>query len=224
VGTWWFAPQDALSVFSPAIVDSFRRATTYSFGSICMGSLLVAIIQTLEAIARSARKNKRGGLFLCVIECILHMLSRIAVYFNRWAYCYVGLYGFDYVSSGKKAMELFQAKGWSSIITDNLVHRSLGLVAIVVGALSGFLGMLLAKATGWAESSLGENSDAVVFLLCFLIGLSMAMILMSVVLSAVDTVIVAFAEAPAEFDTHHPALSNNMIQKWRQVFPDECGF
>jgi len=224
VGTWWFAPQDALSVFSPAIVDSFRRATTYSFGSICMGSLLVAIIQAMEAMARSARKNNRGGLFLCVIECILHMLSRIAVYFNRWAYCYVGLYGFDYVSSGKKAMELFRAKGWSSIITDNLVHRSLGLVAIVVGALSGFLGMLLAKATGWAESSLGENSDAVVFLLCFLIGFSMATILMSVVLSAVDTVIVAFAEAPAEFDTHHPALSNNMIQKWRQVFPDECGF
>jgi hypothetical protein len=37
VGTWWFAPQDALSVFSPAIQDSFGRATTYSFGSICMG-------------------------------------------------------------------------------------------------------------------------------------------------------------------------------------------
>lgn len=37
VGTWWFAPQDALSVFSPAIQDSFGRATSYSFGSICMG-------------------------------------------------------------------------------------------------------------------------------------------------------------------------------------------
>jgi hypothetical protein len=37
VGTWWFAPQDCLSVWSPAIVDSFSRATTYSFGSICMG-------------------------------------------------------------------------------------------------------------------------------------------------------------------------------------------
>lgn len=37
VGTWWFAPQEALSVFSPAIQDSFGRATTYSFGSICMG-------------------------------------------------------------------------------------------------------------------------------------------------------------------------------------------
>jgi hypothetical protein len=37
VGTWWFAPHDALSIFSPAILDSLGRATSYSFGSICMG-------------------------------------------------------------------------------------------------------------------------------------------------------------------------------------------
>ncbi len=217
VGTWWFSPHDALSVFSPAIVDSFRRATTYSFGSICMGSLLVSIIQTLETMVRSAKKYNRGGLLTCLLECILSLLSRIAIYFNRWAYCYVGLYGFDYISSGRKAMELFRAKGWTTIITDDLVHRSLRLVSVVVGALSGFLGMLLGKATGW-------NSVGVVFVSCFLIGLSMATILMNVVLSAVDTVIVAFAEAPAEFQTHHPALSNNMILKWRQVFPEDCGF
>eukprot|EP00536_Pseudo-nitzschia_multiseries_P008053 jgi/Psemu1/256836/estExt_Genewise1Plus.C_1980029 len=224
VGTWWFAPQDALSVFSPAIVDSFQRATTYSFGSICMGSLLVAIIQTLESLAKSARRNNQRGLLLCLIECILRMLSNIAIYFNRWAYCYVGLYGFDYISSGKKAMELFQARGWTTIITDNLVYRSLSLVAVVVGAIAGFFGMMMAKATAWSDSTFGENSDGTVFILCFLIGVSMAFILMKVVLSAVDTVIVAFAEAPAEFNTHHPALYNNMIQKWRQVFPEECGF
>ena len=114
-------------------------------------------------------------------------------------------------------MELFRAKGWTTIITDDLVHLSLRLVVVVVGALSGFLGMLIARATGWTSSGF-------VFVSCFLIGLSMATILMNVVLSAVDTVIVAFAEAPGEFQTHHPALSSNMIQKWRLVFPDECGF
>lgn len=217
VGTWWFAPHDALSVFSPAIVDSFRRATTYSFGSICMGSLLVSVVQALETMVRSAKKYNRGGLLTCLLECILSLLSRIAIYFNRWAYCYVGLYGYDYISSGRKAMELFRAKGWTTIITDDLVHQSLRLVAVVVGAFSGFLGMLLGRATGW--SSIGP-----IFFFCFIMGLSMSTILMNVVLSAVDTVIVAFAEAPGEFQTHHPALSSNMIQKWRLVFPDECGF
>jgi uncharacterized membrane-anchored protein YitT (DUF2179 family) len=95
------------------------------------------------------------------------------------------------------------------------------LVAIVIGALTGFVGMLLAKATGWAMAAVGENSDGAVFIICFLVGISMAIILMSVVLSAVDTIIVSFAEAPAEFQTNHPALHQNMVEKWRVAYPDE---
>jgi hypothetical protein len=43
-------------------------------------------------------------------------------------------------------------------------------------------------------------------------------------LSAVDTVIVSFAEAPEEFETNHPALCQQMMTAWRQVYPEECGF
>jgi Zn-dependent membrane protease YugP len=95
------------------------------------------------------------------------------------------------------------------------------LVAIVIGALTGFVGMLLAKATGWATAAMGENSDWAVFLICFLVGISMAVILMGVVLSAVDTIIVSFAEAPAEFETNHPALHQNMVEKWNIAYPNE---
>jgi hypothetical protein len=100
----------------------------------------------------------------------------------------------------------------------------LAIVSVVIGTLSGLLGLSLAKATGWATAALGENSDGLIFFLCFLIGVSMAFILMGVVMSAVDTVIVCFAEAPSEFDTTHPALSQNMMLKWREVYPNECGF
>ena len=37
VGTWWHVPAEASSCWSPAIQDSFCRATTLSFGSICLG-------------------------------------------------------------------------------------------------------------------------------------------------------------------------------------------
>jgi hypothetical protein len=139
---------------------------------------------------------------------------------------YVGLYGYDYLSAGKKVLELFEARGWSTIINDNLVHRTLTLVAVVIGAVSGFVGMLLAKATGWATATLGgdTSSDGFVFLVCFMVGVSMAIILMGVVSSAVDTVIVSFAEAPSEFESNHPALSQNMVQNYRLVYPNECGF
>jgi Plasma-membrane choline transporter len=189
-------------------------------------SLLVAIIQTLQTLARSARRYNRGGLLLCILECILHYLSRVAHYFNKWAMVYVGLYGYDYLTAGRKVMELFQHRGWSAIINDNLVHRTLTLVSVVIGALSGLVGMLLEQVTGWAAPAVGGGGGgaAFVFVICFLVGLTVAYILMSVVLSAVDTVIVSFAEAPGEFETNHPALSQNMILKWREAYPDECGF
>ena len=47
---------------------------------------------------------------------------------------------------------------------------------------------------------------------------------MSVVSSAVNTVIVCFAEAPNEFQMNHPELSNEMRAGWRQAWPEECGF
>jgi hypothetical protein len=80
VGTWWFAPQDCLSMWSPVILDSLSRATTYSFGSICMGSLLVAIIQTLETIVRSARQRRVGGneLLLCIGKCFKMLLDMLS--------------------------------------------------------------------------------------------------------------------------------------------------
>ena len=58
----------------------------------------------------------------------------------------------------------------------------------------------------------------------FLIGLVIAAILLSVVDSSVNTVLVSFAEAPAEFQENHPQLSSEMRDAWRKVYPAECGF
>lgn len=44
---------------------------------------------------------------------------------------------------------------------------------------------------------------------------------MSVVSSAVDTVIVCFAEAPADLQQNYPHLSNQMTRAWRKVYPQE---
>jgi hypothetical protein len=56
-----------------------------------------------------------------------------------------------------------------------------------------------------------------------LVGFLFASIMMSVVGSAVNTVIVCFAEAPAEFQSNHPQLSEEMRAAWRQAWPLECG-
>ena len=94
VSTWWFSPAEANSCCSPGIRDSFVRATTTSFGSICFGSLLVAIIQTLRAMVQNARNGDNDGcaaFMLCLVECLLRCVEELLEYFNKFAYIYVGM-------------------------------------------------------------------------------------------------------------------------------------
>ena len=147
VGTWWHVPEEANSCCSSAIQDSFCRATTYSFGSICLGSLLVAIIQALRSLAESSRNNDDGGQILaCIIDCILACIQGIIEYLNKWAYIYVGLYGFGYFEAGKNVIQLFQHKGWTVIISDDLCDRVLFMVSLGVGLISGLVSLALAAA------------------------------------------------------------------------------
>jgi hypothetical protein len=150
----------------------------------------------------------------------------MAQYYNKWAMVYVGLYGYDYLTAGRKVLDLFHHRGWSAIINDNLIHRTLVVVSIMIGTATGLIGIVL----GWVVLQLnivsvdnGTHLSIVTwtFIVCTTIGISMAYILMTVVMSAVDTVIVCFAEAPTEFEMNHPLLSQNMILKWQQVYPEE---
>lgn len=62
------------------------------------------------------------------------------------AYVYVGIYGFSYLEAGKNVIELFQQKGWSVIISDDLCDRVLFMVSIGVGVITGIIGWTLAAA------------------------------------------------------------------------------
>lgn len=94
VSTWWFDPENGSGCCSGNVVGATCRATTTSFGSICFGSLLVAIIQTLRALVEAARSDDDvegcAAFMLCLVDCCLRCLEGILEYFNKFAYIYVG--------------------------------------------------------------------------------------------------------------------------------------
>jgi len=218
VGTWWFVPGEAHSCCSSAVRSSYWRSITTCFGSICFGSLIVAVIQATREIVNSMR-TEENGLLLCLIDCILQIIERIAEYFNKWAYVYVGLYGYGFVEASVNVLSLFQARGWSSIIADYLVDTVLLMVSICVGVITGIIGAVL--------GSFMEQDGAVVagaFLVGAAIGFVLCSTLFGLVSSAVNAVIVCFAEAPAEFQSNHPLLSHEMVAAWREAYPTEFGY
>ena len=147
VGTWWFNPPLANSCCSSGVSSSLKRATTFSFGSICLGSLLVAILQAIRAIVHSAR-NSDDGIVVCLADCILGCLEAIMEYFNRWAFIYVGLYGYNFMDAGRNVIRLFKSRGWTMIINDDLVSNVLFFQSLGIGAVCGGIGMVANEING----------------------------------------------------------------------------
>lgn len=217
VGTWWFSPEDS-GCCSPAVTGSMIRSLTTSFGSICFGSLIVAIIQALRNLANQMRQQD-DGILLCIAECVLSCLESIVEYFNKWAYVYVGIYGYSYLEAGKNVMILFKNRGWEAIIADDLVSRTLFLVSVVVGGVAGGVGAAAASFTDWFDGMEIEGVSGISFFIGFIVGIFLSSVLMSVIGSGVNTVIVLFAEAPAEFQANYPELSNRMRTAWQDAYP-----
>jgi hypothetical protein len=82
VGTWWLFPLEANGCCSQAVRDSYWRSITTSFGSICLGSLIVALIQATRELVNSMR-DQNDGLLLCIADCLLGCLESLAEYFNK---------------------------------------------------------------------------------------------------------------------------------------------
>lgn len=162
MATWCLDRLEADRCCSPAIIWSFMRSITYSFGSICFGSLLQGIASLLRCLIESARSQRQqdsnnsgscGGLLLCILDCIVQIGDELLRVFHQWAFIFVALYGYSYVESGKRVMQLFRERGFTAIITDNLVSYVLGVTAMTIGLATAATGCLLEHSISQALSS-----------------------------------------------------------------------
>eukprot|EP00977_Amphora_coffeiformis_P002169 scaffold425_cov175-Amphora_coffeaeformis.AAC.28 len=79
VGTWWFVPHEANGCCSKAVRESYMRSLTSSFGSICLGSLIVALIQAVRETVRSIRDSD-DSILACIADCLLGCIGE---YLNK---------------------------------------------------------------------------------------------------------------------------------------------
>lgn len=233
MGTWCYDYNDARSCCSPAVTSSLYRSCTFSFGSICFGSLLQAIMTALRVIVENARNQRNdndnacGAILLCLLECLIRLFEDIIEYFNQWSYVYVGIYGYSYLESGRRVVELFRAKGWTAIITNRLVQYVLGFttftVSIATGLAASLVDALVTQSHGTDESYIlgplvGPKYWA--FGIGFVIGIAVCSVMMNVIQGAVNTLIVCFADDPGKLEDNHPEEAHAMVDSWTALFPD----
>lgn len=214
VGSWWFVANP-----QKPVMGAVKRAMTTSLGSICLGSLVVAVLKAMRVMIDSARRGSRrsggGGAFLLACaSCLVRCVERMMEYFNHWAFVQVALYGKDFRTAGGDAIRVFKERGWTLIINDNLIDRALTLGCIMVGCVTGLVG------AGWAVSMVDDGGWVFAgAFLSFLVGFGMCMIVTSVIDSAVATVFVCFAEHPDALAATHPDQLGALVGAWQQFHP-----
>lgn len=214
VGSWWFQQYPV----SP-VAGSLRRAVTSSLGSICLGSLLVAFIKALRQVVDTMRRDDDSCL-TAVAACFLQCLDSLLSYFNRWAYTYVALYGMSFTTSGRAVMDLFRARGWTVVVNDSLIDNVLSYGAFIVGALTAGVGAVCGEYLKDDYLADVDNAVALLSVIGLVAGMAMALVMMSVVDSAVATVFVCFAEDSEALQLTHPQHHEDLVHSWQLFHPD----
>lgn len=146
MATWCFDVDFAKNWCSSAVWTSLYRSVTFSFGSICFGSLMMALVRVIRYFIENAKKQRDnrqndtcdgGEMLICVLDCLINFFEEVLDYFNHWSYVFCGIYGYSYLQSGKMVVELFRARGWETIVTNDLIGYVLGFTTFTVGLLTG---------------------------------------------------------------------------------------
>ena len=221
-GSWFFCAGKPGGMPRGATRGAFKRAMTYSFGSISFGSLVVALINLLRqavSIAQSQegqQGNTAGQIAFWVLGCIIGLIEWAVRFINRYAFCHIALYGKPYLASAKDTWKMMKDRGIDALVNDCLISPVLTMGSTFVGFVCALLAFLYLQFTAPAYND-GGTFTPVILAFSFLIGLQVCQIFTTPLGSGVDTIFVASAWDPEVLMRDHPDFYNRMVSTYPKV-------
>ncbi|OAQ69949.1 protein PNS1 [Pochonia chlamydosporia 170] len=221
-GTWYFCVHNFPK---GATRGSAKRALTYSFGSISLGSLLVAIVQFLRQLCSIARQQSMDGggvagiigyVIFCILGCLISLLEWALEFLNKYAFCHIALYGKAYFPAAKDTWNMIKDRGIDALINECLIGPVLSFGAMFVALATALLAYLYLQFTDPAYNSSGSFT-AVIMAFAFLIGFQIALIFTTPISSGIDTIFVAAGWDPQVMINDHPELYQEMVRLYPKV-------
>jgi hypothetical protein len=125
LASWWYTPQ----VANP-VSGTFLRVITASLGSLCFGSLIVSVIKAIHSLIKILRSSLRKeseerhrrldegsnvgecmeSALLCLLNILVSWIEQAAMYFSKYAYCYVASYGYTFMEASSQVIALFKER------------------------------------------------------------------------------------------------------------------
>eukprot|EP00746_Dinoflagellata_sp_MGD_P165650 gnl/MRDRNA2_/MRDRNA2_95052_c0_seq1.p1 gnl/MRDRNA2_/MRDRNA2_95052_c0~~gnl/MRDRNA2_/MRDRNA2_95052_c0_seq1.p1 ORF type:complete len:512 (-),score=43.08 gnl/MRDRNA2_/MRDRNA2_95052_c0_seq1:446-1981(-) len=210
-GRWYFN--------KPAsVVSSLWVSLTTSFGSICLGSLIVAFISALEASLRAFRRNDRNTvtqIVLCLLDCLISCIRDMMEAFSYFAYVQVAMRGLSFWSSARVTFTLCKWDNLFALVATTLVGNVCALGSLMCGLLSGLVGYLVGAKFVPQDLSKDEisNIHMVNIVSAVVLGMVTSRTILNVLRSGFATIVVCWAENKETLRTLHSRLYEDFSQR-----------
>jgi len=219
MGTWYFQVSEGATSLPAAAWGSLKRACTTSFGSVCYGALIIAVIETLEMVMRQGQssKNDAARFMSCCITCLLGCIKDIVEYLNSYAFAFVAVYGDSYCDAVSKTMAVFYGAGFTMIINDNLVDTVLGFGNLGCAVLCGSFAVgSVAASQGNTDSQGWTPPMTLAAGLGAVIGFAILAIVNTAISASVRTFFVLFAVDPLVLYNTKPCTFNRVMDAFSE--------
>mmetsp|Transcript_21649 Transcript_21649/g.27558 ORF Transcript_21649/g.27558 Transcript_21649/m.27558 type:complete len:493 (-) Transcript_21649:40-1518(-) len=229
VGRWYY--QDDYSS-AQTVIASFKRAIFTSFGSVCFGSLITAILATISATFRILYAINRASRPQNIVQCIIKMfvgcfllcfyvffarLTHLVKFFNSYAFTFVAVYGLKFTKAGYATAKLLVTSGLEAIFN----HVSINVVVFAETLTIGFIsvicstGILILVEYG-TSVTLDTNVWVASEVLSLLLALGVGMISTEIISYSIPALLVCSANEPSRMPQKCPEL----LQMLRTKFPE----
>ncbi|CAK8986481.1 Protein PNS1 [Durusdinium trenchii] len=200
---WYFDKDQG----SPA-ASSLKVAWTSSFGSICYGSFVVAVVRAIEFLVRQCRREayEEGNYVTCVLLCIVEQLigcvGDILEWISNFAYVQCALRGLGFCDACRATFAINTYSNVEAITSSLLIDWVPAMAAVLIGGLCGGLGLLTFSTLLDSEADFNTS----VFAFCFVVGMHSSWSTLQVLCSGCCSIISCFAEDGGSLRKKDPEL------------------
>lgn len=188
VAQWYFSPVGSST--RGTTLKAARHALTSSFGTLCLGSLVLTAVEVARSISERARRQ-RGNIVMCLVACVLECVYQFIEFISKFATIMAAITGMSFCDSAHEVTDLLKRNFLSSYAVwwmPGFVLNSLIFSASLAWAsLAGLTYYVEASAT---HDGLEQNRGGEAALVA-----GMALVVVAVVLSFFGTIIIDIVSA-----------------------------
>jgi len=216
IGRWYFSQPG--SATGPAL----RQAMTNSFGSIALGSLIMALVKLMKSMFRMAQSAAESNdnlvvmAIACIFVCIARCIEDLLEFLSTYAFAYVAMYGQSFCQAARSTWDLLSTSGLHMLVTYDVTAAVTFLGGLFIAGLTavGTWGVLKLhgdyKLTGGTEVKDTATTELAYLGFAAAIGLGLFLVMSSAVESGACALLVCFAEEPGVICERHPALNERL--------------